>query len=104
MKLSIVVPLYNEVDNVAQLVKAISIALESVRYDYELIAVDDGSTDGTRALLAQLVETNPRLRVIELRRNYGQTAAMSAGIEHAAGEVIDTIKGDLTNDTKGSPI
>lgn len=103
MKLSIVVPLYNEVDNVAQLVKAISIALESVRYDYELIAVDDGSTDGTRALLAQLVETNPRLRVIELRRNYGQTAAMSAGIEHAAGEVIVTIDGDLQNDPNDIP-
>jgi glycosyltransferase involved in cell wall biosynthesis len=103
MKLSVVVPIFNEVDNVRPLVAAVTGALASVPYDYELIAVDDGSTDGTRDALAQLVALNPRLRVIELRRNYGQTAAMSAGIEHAAGEVIVTIDGDLQNDPGDIP-
>jgi glycosyltransferase involved in cell wall biosynthesis len=104
MKLSVVVPLYNEVENVVQLVNAISTALAPVGYEYELIAVDDGSTDGTRELLARIVETNNRLRVVELRRNYGQTAAMSAGIEHAAGEVIVMIDGDLQNDPGDIPL
>jgi glycosyltransferase involved in cell wall biosynthesis len=103
MKLSIVVPVYNEVENVDALVAAIKTALENVRYDYELIAVDDGSTDGTRDALARLVITNPQLRVVELRRNYGQTAAMSAGIEHASGEVVVTIDGDLQNDPADIP-
>src|SRR5215475_4543435 len=104
MKLSVVVPMYNEVENVVQMVDAITTALQHVEYDYELIAVDDGSTDGTREKLAQMVESNPRLRVIEFRRNYGQTAAMSAGIEYASGEVIVTIDGDLQNDPKDIPM
>src|SRR3954471_19781225 len=103
MKLSIVIPVYNEVENVDALVGAIKTALEPVRYEYELIAVDDGSTDGTRDALARLVAANPQLRVVELRRNYGQTAAMSAGIEHASGEVIVTIDGDLQNDPADIP-
>lgn len=103
MKLSIVVPIYNEVENVDQLVAAITNALSSVKYEYEIVAVDDGSTDGTRDKLARMVDTNYRLRVIELRRNYGQTAAMSAGIQHAAGEVIVTIDGDLQNDPADIP-
>src|SRR3954471_1701702 len=104
MKLSVVIPLYNEVENVGPLVASISAALEPMRYEYELIAVDDGSTDGTRDALARLVDTNPKLRVIELRRNYGQTAAMSAGMEHARGEVIVTIDGDLQNDPADIPL
>src|SRR5438270_4990073 len=103
MKLSIVVPIYNEVENVAALVAAIKSALEAVCYDYELIAVDDGSTDGTLEALARLVDANPRLRVVELRRNYGQTPAMSAGIEYARGEVIVSIDGDLQNDPADIP-
>jgi glycosyltransferase involved in cell wall biosynthesis len=104
MKLSVVVPMYNEVENVVQMVDAITTALQHVDYDYELIAVDDGSTDGTREKLAQMVESNQRLRVVELRRNYGQTAAMSAGLEYAAGDVIVTIDGDLQNDPGDIPM
>ncbi|HEX5472519.1 MAG TPA: glycosyltransferase family 2 protein [Lacipirellulaceae bacterium] len=103
MKLSIVVPIYNEAENVAPLVASVAAALQGVPYDYELIAVDDGSTDGTREALARLTELNPNLRLVELRRNYGQTAAMSAGIEHASGEVIVTIDGDLQNDPADIP-
>lgn len=103
MKLSVVIPLYNEVENVGLLMDSLATALEPAGYEYELIAVDDGSTDGTREALAQMVEANRRLRVIELRRNYGQTAAMSAGIEHASGEVIVTIDGDMQNDPADIP-
>jgi glycosyltransferase involved in cell wall biosynthesis len=104
MKLSIVIPIYNEVDNVRPLVDAVTAALASVSYDYEIVAVDDGSTDGTREALARIVNSNPRLRVVELRRNYGQTAAMSAGMEYATGEVIVTIDGDLQNDPADIPL
>ena len=62
MKLSVVIPIHNEIENVGPLVASISAALKPVQYEYELIAVDDGSTDGTRSALAQLVDTNPRLR------------------------------------------
>jgi glycosyltransferase involved in cell wall biosynthesis len=104
MKLSVVIPLYNEVENVGPLVASITAALGPMRYEYELIAVDDGSTDSTCEALARLVDTNPRLRVVELRRNYGQTAAMSAGMEHARGDVIVTIDGDLQNDPADIPL
>ncbi|HVT27115.1 MAG TPA: glycosyltransferase family 2 protein [Lacipirellulaceae bacterium] len=103
MKLSVVIPLYNEVDNVGPLVASFKSALGSVPYDYELIAVDDGSTDDTREALARLVQENQNLRLVELRRNYGQTAAMSAGIEYASGEVIVTIDGDMQNDPADIP-
>lgn len=96
--------MYNEVENVVQMVDAITTALQHVDYEYELIAVDDGSSDGTREKLARMVESNPRLRVVELRRNYGQTAAMSAGLEYAAGDVIVTIDGDLQNDPGDIPM
>ena len=103
MKVSIVTPIYNEIDNVVPLVDAVVAALAPTSHDFELICVDDGSTDGTRQKLAELVKTEPRLRVVELRRNYGQTAAMSAGIEHATGDVIVTIDGDLQNDPNDIP-
>jgi glycosyltransferase involved in cell wall biosynthesis len=103
MKVSIVTPIYNEIDNVGPLVDAVVAALAPTPHDFELICVDDGSTDGTRQKLAELVKTEPRLRVVELRRNYGQTAAMSAGIDHATGDVIVTIDGDLQNDPKDIP-
>ena len=104
MKLSVVIPIYNEIENVRPMVEAVTAALAAVPYEYELITVDDGSTDGTREALAQMTASNPRLRVIEFRRNYGQTAAMSAGIEYASGEVIVTIDGDLQNDPKDIPM
>src|SRR5262249_21443888 len=103
MKLSVVVPIYNEIENVDALIASIKTALASAPYDYEIVAVDDGSTDGTREALAKLVTANPQLRVVELRRNYGQTAAMSAGMEYATGEVIVTIDGDLQNDPADIP-
>ncbi len=103
MDLSIVVPLYNERANVDPLVDAIVEALRDTPLDYEIVLVDDGSKDGTLERAAELPALEPRVRVIELRRNYGQTAAMAAGIEHARGRVIVTMDGDLQNDPADIP-
>jgi glycosyltransferase involved in cell wall biosynthesis len=103
MKLSIVVPLYNERANVIPLVDAIRVALAPTRLDYEVLLVDDGSADGTFECAAELPRARPEVRVLGLRRNYGQTAAMAAGIEHARGSVIVTMDGDLQNDPADIP-
>ena len=97
-ELSVVVPMKNEAPNVAELYQEITAALEACGRPYELIAVDDGSTDETFNLLARLQEHDPRLRVIRFRRNYGQTAGFAAGFAHARGRYIVTLDGDLQND------
>jgi len=101
--LSVVVPLYNEEDNVGPLHAAVTHALAGTDIDYELVLVDDGSRDATYARAAALVEHDPRVRVVKFRRNYGQTAAMAAGIDEARGEVIVTMDGDLQNDPTDIP-
>ena len=99
LHLSIVVPLYNEQDNVAPLVDAVHRALAACPWPWELILVDDGSADQTLALVeAERAARGDHVRVIGLRRNFGQTAAMQAGIEAAQGELIATLDGDLQND------
>ncbi len=103
MQLTIVVPLYNEEENVDRLFEAIVGALESYDYEYEILFVDDGSSDRTLEKAAQLCETEPALRVIEFRRNYGQTPAMAAGIDAAKGDIIVTMDGDLQNDPRDIP-
>lgn len=96
--LSIVVPVRDEEENVERLYAALIAALEELNRSYEIIVVDDGSTDETFALFARLASSDERLRLIKLRRNYGQTAAMSAGFDHARGSVIIPIDGDCQND------
>ena len=104
MRLSVVVPLFNEEDNVALLHREIrEAALASVGAEHEIIYVDDGSTDGTGARLEALAEADPRVKVIGLRRNYGQTAALQAGFDHASGEVVVSMDGDLQNDPADIP-
>ena len=98
VELSIVVPVYNELESVPKLYQALTAALERLGKSYELIVVDDGSTDGTYRTLVELAERDPRLRLIQFRRNFGQTAAMAAGFDHAGGRVIVPIDGDLQND------
>ena len=95
---SIVVPIYNELENVDLLVGEIRAAMDRGGRSWELLFVDDGSTDGTTALLKMAAKKDDRIRVICFRRNFGQTAAMQAGIQHAAGEVVVTMDGDLQND------
>lgn len=103
MQLSIVVPLYNERANVVPLVVAITDALAPTSVEYEVLLVDDGSKDGTFERAAELPRVHGQVRVLRLRRNYGQTAAMAAGIEHARGRVIVTMDGDLQNDPADIP-
>ncbi len=95
---SVVIPLYNEEENVAPLLAELFLALERLGRRYEVICVDDGSRDGTFPALQAEVVARPFLRVLRFRRNYGQTAAMSAGIEAARGAVIVPMDGDLQND------
>ena len=100
--LSVIVPLHNEEDSVAPLFNAIVAALDPTGLTYEIIFVDDGSHDHT--LRAALGLINDNLRVIEFRKNYGQTPAMAAGIDHARGEVLITMDGDLQNDASDIPM
>ncbi|HEY3309663.1 MAG TPA: glycosyltransferase family 2 protein [Desulfuromonadaceae bacterium] len=103
MDLSVVVPIYNEQDNIHELYQAISKALDSSSDNYEIIMVDDGSTDSSFAQLNDLAQKDARLKVIRLRRNFGQTAAMSAGFDAAAGTIIIPMDGDLQNDPADIP-
>jgi glycosyltransferase involved in cell wall biosynthesis len=101
--LSVVVPLYNEADNVADLHQELSRSLERIGRSYEVLLVDDGSQDATLARLQELEARDPHVRVLPLRRNFGQTAAFSAGFDHARGEVVVTSDGDLQNDPADIP-
>ena len=105
LSVSIVVPFYNEADSVTTLVREIGTAMAAVAYPWEAILVDDGSSDATPRRLAAVVEEDAagRFRVLTLQRNFGQTAAMQAGIDHAAGSVIVTMDGDLQNDPADIP-
>jgi glycosyltransferase involved in cell wall biosynthesis len=101
---SVVVPLYNEVLNLPDLYRELTASLETLRRPFELILVDDGSTDGTRERLVELEERDARVRPVLLRRNFGQTAAFSAGFDRARGAVVVTSDGDLQNDPADIPL
>jgi len=103
VRLSVVVPLYNERENVRPLYEQLRDVLPQLGLPYELVLVDDGSDDGTRDALVALQSCDPTVRVICLRRNFGQTAAMQAGIRHARGEYLVTLDGDLQNDPRDIP-
>lgn len=103
MKISVVVPLYNEEENVGELHQRIVAALEDCGHAFEMIFVDDGSRDGTVPALRGIASRDPRVHVIKLRRNYGQTPSMRAGIDYAKGDVIVTMDGDLQNDPADIP-
>lgn len=96
--LSVVTPVYNEEESLPQLVQRLRDALDAMAVDYEIVAVDDGSRDGSLAVLRKLAAEFPSLKVVALRRNSGQTAAMMAGIDHSLGDVIVTIDADLQNE------
>jgi glycosyltransferase involved in cell wall biosynthesis len=100
---SVVLPVFNEVESLATLLDAIAQTLTKHQLHYEIIAVDDGSTDGSTQLLHQLAKTRSDLRAVLLRRNYGQTAAMAAGFNHTRGQVIVTLDSDLQNDPADIP-
>ena len=103
MNFSIVVPIYNEQDNIDDLYLAITNALDDIDTDYEIIMVDDGSNDGSFLALQRIAAEDKRLKVIRFRRNFGQTAAMSAGFDAASGNIIIPMDGDLQNDPADIP-
>ena len=103
-ELSIVVPVYDEVDNILPLYGQLNDVLLHLGYDYELIFIDDGSGDGTQQCLRELAENDPSVKVVLFRKNYGQTAALQAGMQMAVGEVIVTMDGDLQNDPEDIPM
>lgn len=104
MDFSIVVPIYNEQDNIEALYSAITTALDSCGQQFEVILVDDGSVDNSWNMLAQVAQRDSRFKVIRFRRNFGQTAAMSAGFDAASGDIIIPMDGDLQNDPADIPL
>jgi len=98
MKLSIILPILNEEENLKILFQEIDETVSQLSIEYEIIAVDDGSRDGSLSVLREISETNKKVKVISFRRNFGQTAAMSAGIDFAEGEIIIPMDADLQND------
>ena len=98
LELSIVVPLFNEEDSVRPLYCAIVGAVAPLGLTFEILFVDDGSTDATVSMVDEIARGDARVVLVKFRRNYGQTPAMAAGIAHAAGAVIVTMDGDLQND------
>ena len=94
---SLVIPLYNEEDNVETLYKEICKLADTWSFRSEFIFIDDGSSDATVPRLETIVKSDPRATIVSFRRNFGQTAAMAAGFDYAQGEVIVTLDGDLQN-------
>ena len=103
MTVSVVIPLYNEEENVEVLNERLTETLRSMGSDYEIVYVDDGSTDRTMQLLEELQKKDDNIVVLCLRRNFGQTAAFAAGFDFARGDVVVTMDGDLQNDPKDIP-
>src|SRR6266436_858027 len=101
--LSIVIPVHNEERSILPLYDRLTIVLDSVHRPYEILFIDDASTDRSFELLANLVETDARLKVIRLRRNFGQTAALSAGFHEAKGKIIIAMDGDLQHAPEDIP-
>jgi glycosyltransferase involved in cell wall biosynthesis len=103
MTLSIVIPIYNEEENVQILHEKLKEVLDSLKNEYEILFVDDGSTDRTLPILEEIQAKDKRVIVLSLRRNFGQTAAFAAGFDFATGDIIVTMDGDLQNDPSDIP-
>lgn len=105
MNLSLVIPVYNEQDNLPMLFEAVQKTMSQLEESWELILVDDGSRDKTLSVLRQYAEKDPdHIRVISFRRNYGQTAAIAAGLDYAQGDVIILMDADMQNDPADIPM
>ena len=96
--LSILIPVFNEEGNLSLLYEKLVIALKKLGRPYEVIFIDDGSSDGTLEILLDLRERNPNVKIISFSRNFGQTAALSAGIDFSKGDILIPMDGDLQND------
>jgi glycosyltransferase involved in cell wall biosynthesis len=102
-ELSVVIPIFNEKQNIILLYKELKIILEGTDTEYEVIFVDDGSDDSSGEALRQLAEQDKMVKLIQFRKNFGQTAAIAAGVEYARGEIIVTMDGDGQNDPRDIP-
>ncbi|MDP2699707.1 glycosyltransferase family 2 protein [Thalassospira sp.] len=102
--ISVIVPIYNEEDSIPGLCQALLAVLDLLGRPFEIICVNDGSSDRSLEILRQETTLRPELKVVSFRRNYGQTAAMMAGIDHASGEIIIPIDADLQNDPEDIPL
>jgi dolichol-phosphate mannosyltransferase len=100
---SLIIPIYNEQANIAPLMQRVFEVVGGLGFSFEVLAIDDGSQDGTFELLELESSRHPELKVIRFRRNYGQTAAMMAGIDHAAGSILISLDADLQNDPADIP-
>jgi glycosyltransferase involved in cell wall biosynthesis len=103
-ELSVIIPLFNEEENVERLFSTLLPTLRALSLRFEIIVVNDGSSDGSLAALKAVATHAPELRIVDFRRNYGQTAAMMAGIDHAAGRIIVSMDADLQNDPADIPL
>lgn len=104
VNMSVVIPVFNEGESIPHLAKSLKFVLDSPKTNYEIIFVDDGSTDNSFALLKSFHEDDEHIKIIKFRRNFGQTAALSAGFEYAKGEIIITMDADLQNDPEDIPL
>ena len=102
-RLSVLVPIYNEADSIAELCGQLLVVLRELSLDFEVIAVNDGSTDPSLERLREQSERHPEIKIVNFRRNYGQTAALMAAIDHSSGEILVAIDADLQNDPKDIP-
>jgi len=98
LDLSLVIPIFNEKDNLEKLHAEIYESCRQLGKTYEIILIDDGSTDGSRTILENIQKQDPNTKIIRLRKNFGQTAALSAGFDHSRGDIIITLDADLQND------
>jgi glycosyltransferase involved in cell wall biosynthesis len=101
--ISLVVPVYNEEENLPILIPEVTEVLQGLGTSYEMIFVDDGSTDGSRALLRRMITQDPRIRLLGFKRNCGETGAGAAGLKEARGKIVITMDADLQNDPKDIP-
>jgi len=102
--LSVVIPIYNEKDSIYRLYEELEKTLPAINLNYEVLLIDDGSTDGTFSELLKIHKKNKLFKIISFRRNFGQTSAISAGFDFAEGDVIVTLDADLQNDTRDIPL
>lgn len=104
MDISIVAPIYNEEETIEKLCDGITRVCRRNDYDFEIVLVDDGSTDDSPAILERLANENPHIKVVFFQKNFGQSAALAAGFHHSVGDLIVTIDADLQNDPEDIPL
>lgn len=103
MEISVVAPVYNEEENISILYEELKEVLEDLGMDYEIIFVDDGSTDDSYGEIGKIADSDPRIKAVKLRRNFGQSSALQAGFDTSRGEIVVSIDSDLQNDPKDIP-